>query len=231
MKFDAFLTVGGAEYKIIRYDIALLLSGAGQATFEVQAPSKPTGAAVFIGGYTVGQSHTVFQGYVEKATLKYDQHWVLFCREIAHVMQIPLAMSLRRCFLRDVLGEMQAATALTFIPGGGPYASKQATRFFSIEKSDVYYSLKRTERVFGIEDFVWFQTVRAEIWLGAWKDCIYASNGDIRIDPLLMTQQKPHSVKLPIMPALRPGMVLNGHRLLHVRHTSDHVTRLRWKSS
>jgi hypothetical protein len=231
MKLEAHVTVAGTEHKLIHYDVALKYADAGSATFEVQADAEPKGVVMFESGYTVGQMHKIFIGYVDKATRLYDKHWKLHCREICHALKIPLAVSLQHCYLKDVLGELASATALEIITADGkPYTSLQASRFFSTERGDGYYALKQTARVFNIPDFAWWQTAAGQVWCGAWADSLYAANGDIQIDPLLFTKQQPLSATLPALPALRPGMVVNGKRLLFVRHTSDHKTVIRWKS-
>ena len=231
MKLDTVLTVSGAEFHQFRYDVALKMSDAGSATFEVEAEAEPKGVVTFDMGYTVGNLHRVFIGYVDKATPKYDRHWQLHCKEICHALQVPVAVSLRHCFQRDVFTELATKTALAFVTAGGKsYTSLQASRFFSTERGDGYYALKQTARVFNIPDFVFFQTVDGKVWSGSWEDSQYAANGDILIDPLLFTKQQPNSATSPALPALRPGMMVNGKRLLFVRHNSDHKTVLRWKS-
>lgn len=228
MKLEARITIAGKSHKLVSDDIALRLSEIGTATFEVQADTEPKGVVTLDNGYTVGVMHRVFSGYVRQATAKSCKHWTLECREIADVLQIPCHLSLRHCLLPDVLRELSGYTELDISTEfGAAYASKKVSRMAST--GDGFYAMRTLPRVFGIADFVWWQTPKGGIWCGDWSDSQYAKNGNIEINSKLFTRQSPNSVTLAAMPALRPGMTVNGQRITYVRHAGS-KTVLRWKS-
>ena len=223
MKLEASLNIGRQPFKIISYDIALKLSDVGTATFEVQASSKPSGIVIFEAGYTTGEYYSLFIGYVDKAVAKSDKHWTLACKEICNALSVEAHISLRRCYLADVLKDINSSTGLTV---KSTDSSKQVSRFTST--GDGFYALRSISRVFSLADFVWWQTKDGDVWCGTWSDSDYAQLGNLDIDTALFTKQTPASATLPLFPALRPGMVVNQQRLTFVRH-SKHNTVLRWK--
>lgn len=227
MKLEKRIMVDGKALKLVSDDVALRMGDIGSASFEVLADAAPSGVVVFEMGYTVGEMHRVFAGYVQKATAKSDKHWTLACREIADALQVPAHLSLRHCLLADVLRELSGHTSLDIgTADGAAYTSKKVSRMAST--GDGFYALRTLPRVFGIADFVWWQTPTGGVWCGSWADSQYAQNGNIEINAKLFTQQMPDSVTLAAMPALRPGMMVNGQRLTYVRHTGS-KTVMRWK--
>lgn len=222
MKLEAAISIAGKKHKLVTHDIALKLSDAGSASFVVQADQHPAGIVYFDAGYTIGEYYRVFIGYVEKAIEKSAKHWTIRCHEVSHALQLDTPISLRHCYLNDVLKDITGATSLEL---NSPILTKQVARFTST--GDGYYALRSIPRVFNISDFVWWQTKKGALWCGQWSASDYAQLGNLELDTALFTEQTPHSATLPLLPALRPGMLVNNKRIIFVRH-KDHKTVLRW---
>ena len=223
MRLDTQVQIGGQELRLIDHDVVLKLSDAGQATFRVISANQPKGVVLFDAGYTVGNLHRIFVGYVDRATHQSQKHWTVYCKELCAALALKAPISLRHCTLPDVLSEITKATDLQFITQAG---SHQVSRFANA--ADGFYALRNTARVFSIDDFAWYQQKDGKLWLGEWKDCAYAKAGNIELDSQLYTKQQPSGATLPAIPALRPGMLLNQQRLTYVRLKS-HETTIRWK--
>lgn len=228
MKLEARISIDGKAHKLVAHDVALRLGEVGTAAFTVQADSKPAGAVLFDAGYTAGVMHRFFIGYVVSAAEKSSKHWQIQCREICDALKIPVHLSLRHCLLPDVLREVAGTIALDVTTASGKdYATRKVSRMAST--GDGFYALRNLARVFSIVDFVWWQTATGGIWCGAWADSVYAQNGNIEINHKMFSKQQGNSATLAAMPAIRPGMLVNGRRVEFVRLT-DTKTVLRWKS-
>lgn len=228
MKLEARITINSNNHKLVAHDVSLRLGDVGTARFTVQADLAPRGVVLFDVGYTVGVMHRFFIGYVTAAAEKSVKHWHIKCREICDALKAPAHLSLRHCFMGDVLRELAGYTALDVVTAEGvAYTSKKVARTNSM--GDGFYALRTLARVFDVPDFVWWQTVAGGIWCGSWSDSVYAKNGNIEINPKLFTKQQGDSVTFAAMPAIRPGMLVNGRRVELVRlHGTKTV--LRWKS-
>ena len=70
MRLDTQVQIGGQELRLIDHDVVLKLSDAGQATFRVISANQPKGVVLFDAGYTVGNLHRIFVGYVDRQPTK-----------------------------------------------------------------------------------------------------------------------------------------------------------------
>ena len=105
---------------------------------------------------------------------------------------------------------------------------KQVPRYAS--HGDGFNALRNIGRVFGINDFIFYQKVDGSVWLGEWQQSGDAKP-DRTIEQRFFTRQTPDAAVLPAIPAIRPGMQINGRRVLSHRLTQDHQSYLKWISS
>lgn len=221
MKLHTKLTIG-KELHLIDYNINLKLSEAGSATFRAISETKPSGLVFFDAGYATGKFWRYYIGFVTQATPESHKHWTIKTRELAHLLNNECPVSLRMPKLIDVLGEMTKYTGLKFLT---PEPDLACTRFFST--NDGYFCMRRIPRTFIIDDYVWWQNRKGKVWLGKWALSEYAAYGDIPLDPKFYIRHRPGMSVISALPALRPGMLLNGHRLTSVRFQNHNMT-LRW---
>lgn len=225
MKFDERLTVGGTQYRLIQRDIMLLLSDAGRATFRVESKTQPRGQVKYECGYARHQFHPFFLGYIERAQQESNKSWTLHCRELVHGLIQIANISLRQCLITDVLRDVTTATRVQFAPVG---AGKQVPRYAS--QGEGFNAVRNIARVFAVPDFVFYQQTDGMVWLGEWKTSAYATPDRV-IDERFFTRRTPDAAVLPAMPKLRPGMLINGKRLLSHRLTQQHESYLKWMKS
>lgn len=221
MKLIEHLTVGGQALRLVKREIKLELSAAGKASFRVQAEKKPTGLVMYQCGYARHQLHDFFMGYVDQATQE-GKVWQLSCRELMHGLTQRAPVSLRQCVAADVLADVNRATKVEF----ADLRTAKVTRFQS--HADGFAAVRNLERVFQIPDFVFFQQQDGKVWCGEWKQAEALYTKAREIDPKFFTRHTPSSAVLPALPALRPGMVVNGRRLLAIRLSQKHETHLTW---
>lgn len=221
MKLVEHLTIGGKEQRLVKREIKLELSAAGKAIFRVQAESKPSGLVLYQCGYAKHQLHDFFIGYIEQATPE-GKTWQLSCRELMHGLTQIAHVSLRQCVAADVLADVQRATKVEFVD----ISTNKVPRFAS--HSDGFAAVRNLQRVFQIPDFVFFQQKDGKVWCGEWKQAEELYTKAREIDPKFFTRHTPSSAVLPALPALRPGMLVNGRHLLAVRLSAKHETHLTW---
>ena len=228
MKLETTLLIDDKAYPLVSHDVSLRLNDAGRGSFSIKADQAPTGIVFFDAGYTVGQFHRYFIGYVESATKQSDKHYLVIAIELINALKSTTPVSLRHCLINDVFAEITKATGLAISTADGvSYQTKQVSRVNA--NADGFYALRACERVFSIGDFVFYQQVDGTVWCGAWHDSSYASIGNVEIDEKLFIEHQPNSAKMAPMPALRPGMVLNGKTIRHIRF-KDHTMVLKWNS-
>jgi len=225
MRLITKVWIDDIERHLIHYTINLKLNEVGLATLEVETKiqPRPKSLVVFKAGYTVGSMWTYFIGFVDQVDPESTHHWTVKCKEISHALASDCLIALRSCTLADVKGEMQGCTGLKFVIKQGHLT---ATRFFS--HGEGYFCIRRLDRVFGIDDYTWWQRRDGSVWFGTWALSDYALAGNLDLDPEYYIKQKPGVVVVPVIPSMRPGMLVNQHRLTAVRFESNHHMTFRW---
>lgn len=225
MKLDERITIGGTEYRLIQRDIMLAQSDAGRATFRVESKTQPRGRVKYECGYARYPFHPFFLGYIERAQQESNKSWTLHCRELVDGLIQTANISLRQCLITDVLRDVTAATKVQF---ASVDAGTQVPRYAS--QGDGFNAIRNIARVFSVPDFVFWQQTDGLVWLGEWAKAAYATPDRV-IDERFFTRRTPDSAVLPAMPKLRPGMLINGKRLLSHRLTQQHESYLKWTQS
>lgn len=228
MKLERRLYIDGTEYPIISADATLQLSSIGRAVFVVQSQSKPSGVVSFQAGYTSGEWYHVFLGSVKHAERRDTDSWVVNCRELSEALLLPCTVSLRDCSMVDVAADMSRTLGVRFDVPSQSYSTKRIPRFAST--TDALTALQNIGRTFGVDGFVWQLMPDGSVWLGDHVDSKHATQGNIHIpDSLFNKQHGSGLATLPALPALRPGMIVNGKTLNQVR-LSDMETHIQWSS-
>ncbi len=83
------------------------------------------------------------------------------------------------------------------------------------------------DQAFSIDDLFWQQQGNGQIYVGSWKDSFWA-NKSVPIPNELMTNHTASkSVKIPAIPKLKPGVMVNGIRLVGVEFEGTEA-KLTW---
>lgn len=221
MKLVEQLWIGSILYRVIERDIALRINAAGSARFTVATDSKPSGMVLFRCGYASNNTHDYFRGFIRTAH-QVGKTWVLECSELIDGLQQSCPISLQNCLITDVLRDVSATTLVQFADCS---AGKRMPRFAS--HADGWHALRMIGASFKVPDCVFWQQTDGRVWIGSWSDSTYTT--DHAIDPRYFTRQTADSGVMPALPAIRPGMMINGRRVGSIR-LIQHEMQIKWMS-
>jgi hypothetical protein len=228
MKLIGSLYIDNIEYPLIEERVVLDLSTPGRAQFEIDAGGTEIRTKQVV-SFNIGYSRhetlqRLFLGYIEKVN-PVDKRVRLFCREFSAVLNGPLPLDLRHVTMLDVLAEISDKTGLSFAAGTGSYSTTKTANFYNLGNG--YHAMDSLANVFKIPDFFWQQQGEGVIYAGSWDDSRWASR-EIEIDDELFDEHLANGARLPAIPALRPGVKLNGKIIRQLQFSGNHMEIL-WK--
>lgn len=228
MKPDITVRVNDQPFDLVRHDVRLDLHTPGRASLTIKSPRPLRGLVTLDLGYNDKPLHRHFVGYVERCTSANSQEQVLFCRELAAVLNYALAMALRHVDLRAVLVEASRITGLRFRVPDAPYAKVRTPYFYSLAGG--VQAMDSLAQVFGIPDFIWHQQGDGEVYVGSWADSYWGTRPALQLPiELFDGYQGNQSAQIAALPGLRPGAMINqGQRITAVTLTGTHMV-LKWK--
>lgn len=216
MKIRKKLEVDGNVYKLVSDDIRLEINCTGRAVFQLQASEAVSGLVQFYVGYSSqNKDRLFFTGYVESCHKVDNSQQRVFCRELPGVMDKCWPVSLRHPTLKNVLDRYSELTGLVFIVPSRDYSSTRVPYFQTL--GDGFHGMYILGKVFQVTDYVWIPQADGQVFAGSWRDSRWATR------PLTVADKWFHRILTdgsrvcPILPALRPGAVLNGKRVQQIR--------------
>lgn len=228
MKPDITVRLNGQPFALVQHDVRLELRAPGRASFTIKSPTAQRGLVTLDLGYNEKPLHRHFVGYVEHCTTANSQEQVLFCREVAAVLDHPLPMALRHVDLRAVLVEVSRVTGLRFRVPDAPYARVRVPYFYSLGCG--VQAMDSLAQVFNIPDFIWHQQGDGEVFVGSWADSYWGVRPALQLPvELFDSYQSNQSAEIAALPGLRPGAMINqGQRITAVTLTGTQMV-LKWK--
>lgn len=229
MKLDRRLTVSGSVLDVTDERVFLSLSEPGRAQFTVQKAAaqvaRLSAVALDIGYASSSDSQRLFLGYVDSVTPIDNQHCKLFCRELAAALQVSMPLNLRHPTLRDVLKAMHDKTGLDFSAPAAAYADRKIPHFANIGNG--YQAMAGIAKAFRIDDFFYQQQGEGVIYVGSWTDSRWAGKAATVDNSYFAEQLSNTSAKIAAIPAMRPGVELNGNRVTGLEFAGNFMT-LSW---
>lgn len=227
MKLHKVLSVGGAVLPLIQDEVRLQLKHPGRASFTVQAGNSVKGLVTLDIGYNESQLQRHFIGYVERSTAVNGQQQILFCRELATVLEQPLPLNLRHVSLQAVLEEVSQKTGLRFRVPAQAYAQVKTPYFYSLGGG--YQAMDNLAKVFSVPDFIWQQQGDGEVFVGSWVDSFFGARSPLQLPiELFDGYQGNQSATISALPGLRPGATINqGERITSVTLAGNQMA-IRW---
>ena len=232
MKFNRQLLIANQSKHIVSERIMLHSSMPGQAWFTVAKDDQALATRQIV-QFDFGYSHQNalrrwFIGYIEKMVPEPDQRIRLVCRELSTVLATPLSLNLRHVSMRDVLKEISRITALSFSIPEADYADRQVANFYNIGTG--YQAMDLIGRVFNVPDYIWQQQGNGVVFAGSWAQSRWSELGDVVVqDSLFDRHSANESARIAAIPQLRPGVILNGHRLSRIEFQGNHMV-VSWNS-
>ena len=130
-------------------------------------------------------------------------------RELATVLNALTAIYSRQCSAREVISKIEQKTGLRFIvPVKAPYLDEIKPVFqFSGSCLD---ALAKIVHVWELPDVYWYQLPNGTIFFGPWRQGPF-TGAEVPVDERLVLEKDldKRTLRLPMIPALRPGMVVN----------------------
>jgi hypothetical protein len=218
MKLRKTLYINGEPVKLVEEDVTLSLYSPGRATFQVQSASSLEGLVRLDVGYsTQDKDQVFFIGVIRESQTVDSGQQRLRCRELSCVLYNQLHAALRHPTLKDVVQWYSDATGLRFVVPDKPYADRRTPAFYTF--GDGFHGLNSLGGIFGITDYIWQQQGDGSVFVGSWADSRWATRpvtiAESRFTKVTATGGK----KGPVMPQLRPGILLNGQYLDSVQLT------------
>ncbi len=225
MKYSHKLTINGVPTELIKHDVRLRYSQPGTASFTVKSTATLSGVVLFSLAVNGQQPHNQFYGYIERCTPASAEHQILFCREKSAALKPRLPISQRNKSLRDLLSEIAGKTGLKFSLPPQSYADTPVPYF--INTGSGYHAMQQIGEVWQIPDYIWQLKRDGSIFVGSWSDSHWPGKPITIPANLLDKQQASQTAQMLAIPGLRPGFVLNGHRLTSV-DLADNKMVIQW---
>ena len=229
MKIRKRLLTPTGSLPLVSEDVRLELSAPGRAVFQVATSEPVSGEVLFTMGYGVDDADTLFfAGFVERYLPVDDTQARLMCREMSARMDKAIPLALRHPTLRDVLTEYANATGLRFLFPERPYMDTKIPAFNMLGTG--LEGLANIGGAFQISDYIWQATGDGSVWLGSWEDSRWPSRPVELPRNVFRNVPADGGKSCPPMPAMRPGVVLNGERVTLV-HLSGHQMTLKTREA
>ncbi|MCL1123515.1 hypothetical protein [Shewanella surugensis] len=231
MKLTKRLTIGSTIYPLSDYRLVLELSAGGRGIFETvtsKLGALKHGQIVSLDiGYN-NQLQRYFSGYISKVTQSANGSTRFSVRELSGILAERMPMSILHATFRQVITQLSTLSGLSFvILESADYVDKPIANFTS--QGTGYQLLKNVARAFNVPEFVWYQQQNGQIFVGGYQDSRWA-NRPVDIPSRFSQQQNSNSWQLLAMPSMRPGVLVNGHRVKQVEFNDDTMT-LTWTAT
>ena len=223
-KFLCRAYIGKTKAKVKSHRIVFSENTPGRCEIEVEGnPDVNTIIAIDLGW---GDNITrVFLGYIERVQPKEKGWSKVFCRELAAILYKPLTIIMRHPTLMQLLSEVTNKTGLQFVVPEKAYSKTAIPCFYS--DGNGYRVIDELGQAFSIDDLFWQQQGNGQIYVGNRKDSFWA-NKPVQLPIQLMTNHTANkSVKVPAIPKLKPGAIVNGLRIIGVEFEGTEV-KLTW---
>lgn len=227
MKLDKRLFIDD-EIRTHSYEHVILeLSAGGRASFVVQGPVTKKQIVKFDMGYQ-GDMRQYFYGVVTKAQSAENGYTRVMVRELAGLLAMRWPVSLQHPTVPQIIAQLSHDSGLNFVlPEGAGYIQTAVPNF--VCQGTGYQLLENIGRAFAIPDFCWYQQTNGDIYLGSYADSRWPTRPIDIPDSLGVDQRGGNSMKLAVLPAVRPGVIVNGQRLIKVEF-SGHEMTLYWQT-
>lgn len=220
------LRVGETSLPVVSFNVVAELSACGRGFVTAITTEDLTGQLVRL---DIGWNDMVyrwFTGYVERSSAAENGSQRLFVRELIGVMAENWPVSLQHPTLRDVTEAVSACTGLKFsLPSGVSYTDTAIPHF--THSGTGYQLLANLGRVFSIADYTWYQLPDGAVFMGSYADSRFAAAPVEIPDEFVKNGAAGNSITLAVIPAIRPGVIVNNRRITQVQINDDEMT-LTW---
>lgn len=226
MKPVITLRIGTDAVPVASQHVLLELAGCGRGFITALTTADTTGQLVRL---DMGYDETVyrwFTGFVERSSPAENGAQRIFVRELVGVFDGHWPVSLQHPTLRDVVADVARRTDMVFsLPDNADYTDTPIPHF--THSGSGYQLLANLGRAFGIADYTWFQLPDGTVYVGSYAHSRFAGAPVDIPTEFIQNAAGGNSITLPAIPAIRPGVIVNGQRVTQVRIQDDEMT-LTW---
>jgi hypothetical protein len=130
-------------------------------------------------------------------------------RELCTILEMQTALYLRNCSAREIVATIEKRSKLHFlVPAKSPYLDEIRPVFQFTGTCRA--ALAKIVQTWELTETVWYQLPNGSVFFGPWRLGPF-TNSDLPVDPRLVLEKdmEQHTLRLPLIPALRPGMVVD----------------------
>lgn len=216
------LRIDGKPFSVVEENIVLRLNGAGTGfiTINDTDDSNPLrGKSVDLSiGYN-DQPVKWFSGYVENDSRTGKGLRKLMVREAAAILQYPLNVSMQHPTLKQVAKHIEDNTGLHVQLPDAEYTTTPIPHM--THNGNGYQLMNLIGRAFNIPDYVWYPSIDGIIYAGSFADCRFAKRPVQLPVEITKDDHGANGWTVQTIPMIRPGVVMNGHRISQVQLQGD----------
>lgn len=233
MRLTKRLLVNGRPVPLLSDYVRLALSDVGAGVFEV--PELPRGQERSLVEFYVGVAESgeylVLTGAISGTRPLAPGRLRVDVTELSTVLNMTVFLNLMHPTPRDVVAKIESATGLRFLlPAGADYLDERRVRFRHY--GPARDALLATAATWEIDDAVWFQLPDGRMYWGHWALGPYTKAPlPISSDLIGERDDQRHTLVLPYIPALRPGMVVQSDFRFRIDALvlSGDTARIEWR--
>jgi hypothetical protein len=227
------LLINGQQIPLASDYVRLHLNDVGAGIFEVLEAPRSVRRALAELYVAVGdaEEYLILTGAVTETRQLAPGRLRLDVSELAMVLDSTIVINLMHGTARQVVAKIEGATGLRFLlPAGADYLDQRRVVF-------KYYgrcrdALEAAAGKWEVDEAVWFQLPDGRMYWGHWALGPY-SKAPLPISSDLISQRdmERHTLVLPYIPALRPGMVVQSDFRFRIEGLvfSGDTARVEWK--
>lgn len=226
MKPTVTLHIGSTPAHVADYRLLLDLGGCGRGFITAECDADCTGQLVRL---NLGVNDTVYRwfvGYVERCGPAERGYKRLFVRELVGVLAKTWPVSLQHPTLRDVCAAITAQTDIAFALPDANYVDTKIPHFKAAGSG--YALLDSLGAAFSIADYCWYQLADGTVYAGSYADSRFAGAPVDIPEDFIKAGSSGSAMQLAIIPAIRPGVIVNGRRIHQVEIDGADMF-LRWQ--
>jgi hypothetical protein len=225
MKLNKRLRLGDQDVHLVDDKWLLELSSAGRGFVTIAGTAQPNTLVRFDMGYGT-TLHRWFTGVVARAEPADNGHTRLLVKELACALGTRITLSLQHATLRQVITQLAEKTGLNILLPQADYVDTPIPNFTTAGTGAQL--LQHAGRAFHVPEFCWYQQPDGQIYVGSYQHSRWPSR-PVTLEAEVSSQQAGgNSLTLPVSPVMRPGALINGHRITQVEFDGTHMT-LRWQ--
>jgi hypothetical protein len=220
------LQIGTETVAVASLHMMLELAACGRGFITALTPNDYTGKLVRLDMGINGTVYRWFTGFVERSSAAENGAQRMLVRELVGVFAQPWPVSLQHPTLRGVANEVARLTNMVFsLPENADYLDTPIPHF--THSGTGYQLLANLGRAFGIKDYTWYQLADGSVFVGSYEHSLFARSPIDIPNEFIQGAAAGNSMTLPVIPAIRPGVIANGRRITQVTVRDDEMT-LSW---